>query len=246
MPDATDAFNDANCERDHNRVRQRMVAAVHFLHQATRTQRTVGVATLPICRMASASGSWLAGAMSLRNDAAGYGTVARLLHWLAALCILLAWGLGTFLDGLPKRFEPRALWLHETVGLALLAIVLVRLGWRLGGNPPPPSLPGPMARWSQPMAHGLHWLLYGLMIAVPVIGIVLTFARGQSLPLFSLAEIPSPWPRDRALARSLKGIHELGANLTILLATIHVAAALVHHYLLKDDTLRRMLPRPRK
>ena len=184
--------------------------------------------------------------MSLRNDASGYGTVARLLHWLAAVCVLVAWGLGTFLDVLPKRFEPRALWLHETVGLALLAIVLVRLGWRLGGNPPPPALPGPMARWSQPMAHGLHWLLYGLMIAVPVIGIVLTFARGQSLPLFGLAEIASPWPRDRALARSIKGIHELGANLMMLLATIHVGAALVHHYMLKDDTLRRMLPRPKK
>ena len=181
--------------------------------------------------------------MSLRNDASGYGSVARVLHWLAALCVVTAWGLGVVLDDLPKRIEGRALWLHMTVGLALLAIVLVRLGWRLGGNPPPPALPGPLARWSQPVAHGLHWLLYALMIAVPVVGIVLTFARGQSLPLFGLWEIASPWPRDRALARSIKDIHELGAHLTILLATVHAAAGLVHHYLLKDDTLRRMLPR---
>lgn len=200
--------------------------------------------------MAGPARPWLAGGMSLRNDATGYGAVARLLHWLAALCVLVAWGLGITLDDLPKRFEPRALWVHETVGLALLAIVLVRIAWRLGGNPPPPALPGslssPMTRWSQPLSHGVHWLLYGLMIAVPVIGIVLTFARGQSLPLFGLAEIASPWPRDRALARTIKGIHELAANITILLATIHVAAALVHHYVLKDDTLRRMLPRQKK
>lgn len=184
--------------------------------------------------------------MGLRNDATGYGSVARLLHWLAALCVLAAWGLGIGLDAVPKRFEPRTLWLHETVGLALLALVLVRLGWRIGGNPPPPALPGPLARWSRPVVHGLHWLFYVLMIAVPVIGIVLTFARGQSLPLFGLAEIASPWPRDRALARSIKGVHELTAHLTILLATIHAAAALVHHYLLRDDTLRRMLPRARR
>lgn len=195
--------------------------------------------------MAGRPGAWLAGGMSLRNDATGYGSVARALHWLAAVCVIAAWVLGVLLDDLPKRIEGRALFVHETVGLALLAIVLVRLGWRLGGNPPPPPLPGPLARWSQPVAHGLHWLLYALLIAVPVIGIVLTFARGQSLPLFGLAEIASPWPRDRALARSIKGVHELAAHLTIVLATVHAAAALVHHYLLRDDTLRRMLPRRR-
>ncbi len=181
--------------------------------------------------------------MSLRNDATGYGSVAVMLHWLAAGCLVTAWGLGVVLEDVPNRIEGRARFLHFTLGLALLAIVLVRLGWRLGGNPPPPSLPGPLSRWSQPVAHGLHWLLYGLMIAVPVIGIALTFARGEALPLFGLGEIPSPWPRDRALSRSIKRIHELSAHLTILLATIHATAALVHHYLLKDDTLRRMLPR---
>ena len=180
--------------------------------------------------------------MNWRNDATRYGAVALALHWLAAACVALAWGLGTFLDDLPKRIEGKALFVHMTAGLALLAIVLVRLGWRLGGNPPPPALPGPMSAWSEPLAHAVHWILYALMIAVPVTGIVLTFARGQALPILGLWEIASPWVRDRAFARSVKGVHELLANATLALAVLHVVAALVHHHLWKDDTLRRMLP----
>ena len=159
--------------------------------------------------------------------------------------MIVAWGLGSFLDDFPKRLEPKALFVHETVGLALLAIVLVRLAWRLGGNPPPPALPGPMAAWTVPVAHAAHWILYALMIALPLTGIVLTFARGQALPILGLWEIASPWARDRAFSRSVKGVHELLANATLVLAALHVAAALVHHHLWKDDTLRRMLPRRR-
>ena len=68
------------------------------------------------------------------------------------------------------------------------------------------------------------------------------FARGHALPLFGLGEIASPWPADRTFARSVKGVHELLANALIILALLHAAAALAHHWFLRDRTLRRMLP----
>ena len=80
------------------------------------------------------------------------------------------------------------------------------------------------------------------MLAVPVTGIVLEFARGQALPLFGVAEIASPWVRDRAFASSVKGVHELIADALLVLAALHAAAALFHHFILKDRTLLRMLP----
>jgi len=77
---------------------------------------------------------------------------------------------------------------------------------------------------------------------VPIAGITVEFARGQPLPVFGLFEIASPWVRDREFARSVREVHELLANAILAVAALHAAAALVHHYVLKDATLLRMLP----
>jgi len=87
-----------------------------------------------------------------------------------------------------------------------------------------------------------HYALYALLIAVPVAGIVVQFARGDALPLFGLSDIPSPWLANRAFARSAKEVHEVLANALVIFAGLHAAAALVHHWILRDRTLVRMLP----
>lgn len=179
--------------------------------------------------------------MAWRNDAEGYGSIAKALHWTAALCIVLAWGLGTFGDDFAKALRPRALFVHMSLGLTVLALLFLRLGWRFV-NPRPPVIETIFGPWSDRLASLVHWLLYALMIAVPIAGIVLEFARGQALPFFGLFEIASPWARDRAFAQSAKGVHELLADSLLILASLHAAAALVHHYVLKDATLLRMLP----
>ena len=101
-----------------------------------------------------------------------------------------------------------------------------------------------------PVAKSLHWAtvlpLYGLLVVVPAFGIALQFAQGHSLPLFGLGEIPSPWLADKAFAHSVKEAHEILANLLVILAVFHMAAALVHHIVFGDNTLRRMLPPMRK
>jgi cytochrome b561 len=181
--------------------------------------------------------------MGMRNDAAGYGSVARLLHWTAAACVAAAWLLGTFIDDLPKAWGSAVLFAHMTLGLSVAALLLCRLGWR-AANAPPPFVTTAFEPWAGYAARTGHIALYLLLFAVPVAGIVLEFARGQALPLFGIFQIASPWVRDQAFARSAKGVHELLADILLILAAGHAAAALVHHYVLRDATLRRMLPGP--
>ena len=87
-----------------------------------------------------------------------------------------------------------------------------------------------------------HYALYALLLLAPISGIVLQFARGDALPVFGVTEIASPWNADRAFARAVKEIHEMMANALVILAALHAAAALVHHWVLRDRTLVRMLP----
>lgn len=81
-----------------------------------------------------------------------------------------------------------------------------------------------------------------LLVAVPLLGIAVEFARGKGLPVFGLFEIATPWLADRTLARNLKGIHELLAHGLMALAGLHAVSALIHHWIFRDNTLVRMLP----
>ena len=179
--------------------------------------------------------------MNLRNDGRRYGSVAVLLHWSAALCVLCAWTLGLTVDDFPKSWEGAVVFTHISFGLVVLALLLGRLGWRWA-SPPPPPIATSLDPWGGIAALTVHVLIYALMLVVPLLGILLQFTRGQALPLFGLYEIASPWVRDRALSQSVKNVHELAAHALLIVATLHALAALGHHYVLKDDTLRRMLP----
>ena len=180
--------------------------------------------------------------MRLRNSKDGYGVIPQALHWLTVGLVVLAWALGTFDDALPKG-AARAVGLsvHIFAGLAILAVLVLRVLWRLA-DPPPPSETTVLGAWLDRAGRLAHYALYALVIAAPVAGIVLQFARGDALPLFGLCEIPSPWPADRAFARTVKEVHEVLANGLVILARFHAAAALFHHWILRDRTLVRMLP----
>ena len=180
--------------------------------------------------------------MQLRNSAKDFGAIAQGLHWLTVILVALAWALGTFDDALPKGAARAAgLFVHVSAGLAILAVLVVRLMWRLG-NPPPSSEPTMFGKWLDRASRLAHYALYMLLVAAPVAGIVLQFARGDALPVFGLFEIASPWPADKAFARSVKDVHEILANVLVILAALHAAAALVHHWVFRDRTLVRMLP----
>ncbi|MBI1245934.1 MAG: cytochrome b [Alphaproteobacteria bacterium] len=178
----------------------------------------------------------------MRNDAAGYGIAARGLHWLSAFCVAMAWLLGQLVDAFGRAWEPTVVFSHVSFGLTVAGLLALRLGWRFA-DPPPPAEPSRFDPWAARAATAGHWLLYALLLAIPVSGIALTFARGEALPVFGLFEIASPWVRDRAFSRSVKEVHETIANILLIVAMLHAAAALAHHYILRDRTLVRMLPR---
>jgi cytochrome b561 len=180
--------------------------------------------------------------MQLRNSARGYGAVSLSLHWLTAGFIVLAWLLGTFGDDLPRgAARSTGLFIHIWAGLAIIVLVALRIAWRQFDRPLPPE-PTRFGHWTEVAARLAHFALYGLLIALPVVGVLLQFARGDALPVFGIVDIASPWVRDRSFAESLKEVHETLANLLMIAVGLHAAAALAHHWLLGDRTLARMLP----
>lgn len=180
--------------------------------------------------------------MRLRNSPDGFGAVPQSLHWFTVVMVAVAWALGMFDDALPKGAARAAgLYVHICAGLAILAALVARVLWRMLDPPPQPE-PTIFGVWVDRAGRVAHYALYALLVAVPIAGIVLQFARGDALPLFGLSEIPSPWAADRAYARSVKELHELLANALVMLAVAHAAAALIHHWVFRDRTLVRMLP----
>lgn len=180
--------------------------------------------------------------MQWRNSPDRYGAIVQASHWLTVLLILFAWLLGQFMDDFPRGAASRtAHWLHNEAGMLVIIFLAVRLGWRLI-DPPPAEERSPLGALGEYAGKLGHLALYGLMLAVPIAGIVLVFARGRALDIFGLVEIASPWVRDPAFAESVEGIHGWLADALIVLACVHAVAALAHNWVLRDSTLRRMLP----
>ena len=178
--------------------------------------------------------------MQLKNSRERYGAIAKALHWTIAALVIVAWVMGTV--ELPRGAARTAgQFIHMSAGLAILALLAVRLIWRLI-DPPPPLEITPFGRWADRAGRYAHWLLYGLLAAVIGAGIIGQFADGDALPVFGLFEIASPWAKDHQFAKTVEEIHEVLANALVIVAALHTAAALGHHWLLRDRTLTRMLP----
>jgi cytochrome b561 len=122
-----------------------------------------------------------------------------------------------------------------------LAFLVVRLIWRLS-DPPPPLERTPFGHWADYAGRAAHWLLYVLLAAVIGAGIIGQFADGDTLPVFGLFEIASPWSKDHQFAETVEEIHEVLANALVIVAALYTAAAFAHHWLFHDRTLARVLP----
>jgi len=175
-----------------------------------------------------------------------YSKLSISLHWLMLLLIAAVYACIELRELYPKGSDPREAlkaW-HFTLGLTVFALVWVRLLARLfQGRPPITPLPGPKV---QLLGRLMHGLLYLLMLAMPVLGWVTLSAEGHAIPFWG-AELPPLVAPDERLAEQVEEIHELIGIAGYCLIGLHAAAALVHHYLFRDDTLVRMLPvlRPR-
>jgi len=179
--------------------------------------------------------------MQLGNSDARYGVIPQTIHWLTVIFIAVGWLLGWFMDDFPKAARPIVLLAHMTLGQFVIALLVIRLVRRFADPPPPPEKTR-FGRLHEIAAKLSHYALYALLLAVPFVGIIVQFKRGNALPIFGVWNFTSPWPADRATARSALRAHEYLANALVLLAGVHAAAALMHHWLLRDRTLVRMLP----
>jgi cytochrome b561 len=176
----------------------------------------------------------------LRNDRHSWGAVARFLHWGMAALIFAQFALGW--TALTWRLSPTKLQLfiwHKSFGILLLVLVLLRLAWRLANTTPalPPGLP----HWEHNAARASHLLLYFLMIAMPVTGWIINSAANIPFRVFWLFPLPDITEPDKALEELAKRAH---LALFVLLATVvavHIAAALRHHFVRRNDVLIRML-----
>ena len=177
----------------------------------------------------------------LRNDRTRYGAVAQALHWLVAALVIGMIGLGFYMEGLPRGLAKLELYnLHKSLGVTIFVLVLARLLWRLA-NPAPP-LPAVVAGWERSAAFASHTTLYALLLIQPTIGFLQSNAANFPVTVFGVLPLPVLLAPNEALADILVQAHAIvGIALAVLIA-VHSAAALRHHFVLKDDVLRRMLP----
>jgi len=177
----------------------------------------------------------------LRNSAADWGSVARTLHWLLAILIVLQLGLGTLAEN--ADLSPRKLDLfvwHKSIGLTVLLLVLLRIGWRLTNPTPVPSAQtAPVVAAAGKLGHAS---LYVLMLVVPLSGWWVSDTSRIPFRAFWHVPVPDLLSADRAASQLAERIHGGSTKLLLLLIVVHILAALWHHYRLRDDTLSRMLP----
>ena len=172
-----------------------------------------------------------------------YGGITIALHWLMAVLIVLGYAFILLREEFPKGSEPRALMkmLHFSIGLSLFALVWVRIAARLAGGPAPAITPAPPALQHK-AAKLAHLALYGLMIGMPIGGALIVSFEGHALPWFGLFEIQLPIAENEGYAKIFEELHEIGGTIGYFLIGLHAVAGLYHHYFLRDDTMKRMLP----
>lgn len=171
-----------------------------------------------------------------------YDAVAMSLHWLIAALLIFMLFFGEDLIEGEDGFGSFGPSLHVSIGSAILVLSVFRLAWRLIN--PPPAYPVSMASWERTAASATHVLFYVLLIGIPLTGWLATprFLREEEMIAGLTVFGAFPLPGAPSLSLPMKDFHEIGSNLGIVLLVLHVLAALKHHFINRDDILRRMLP----
>ncbi|WP_026069508.1 cytochrome b [Legionella tunisiensis] len=176
--------------------------------------------------------------MRIKNTTDKYGVVAISLHWILAILMIGLLILGIYMVELPVSLQKLKLYgWHKEYGFLVLALAIIRIIWRFANTTPHLSIPA----WEEFAARAVHWAFYGFMFALPITGWLITSAAGLPASFFGLFTLPNLIAPNEELRLLFQEIHEwLGYTLIAFIA-LHVAAALKHHFIDKDDVLRRML-----
>jgi cytochrome b561 len=165
-----------------------------------------------------------------------YSRVAIALHWLVAALVLGQFALGWLMQSIakdPPGQRAAAFNFHKSIGLTLLALMLVRLAWRATHRPPP--LPATMPRWQSRLAHGTHWLLYATLLALPLAGYLGSEFSGYPVKYFGIA-LPQ-WLGKNPHAKDLMSLAHLTLTWVLAGAVVLHLAGVVKHGLVDDDGL---------
>ncbi|KUJ72514.1 cytochrome b [Thiomicrospira sp. WB1] len=178
----------------------------------------------------------------LYNNDSAYGLVTRANHWLSAILVIGLIGLGIYMTGLPDSPDKFELYdVHKALGIGVLGLIILRLIW-LKLSPNPPILPA--KRWEEVLAHSVRGLLYLSLLIMPFSGWAMSSAGGHEVSFFGLFTLPALVPESEAIGDVAKTVHAFVGNILFpALILLHIAGALKHHFIYKDNTLKRMLGR---
>ena len=187
--------------------------------------------------------------MAIKNTDTSYGTIAKAFHWSMFVLLLGMVILGNYMHDLPADTPEQMGYkfglydYHKSFGVLILLLVIFRLVWRRIN--PVPKMPDTMSRIDGLSAHAMHMLLYVIMFAQPLFGWLMSSYGGHPVKFFGL-ELPALADKDKAMGDFFHEAHEITALILVVAFVVHVAAALFHHYVRKDDVMERMSLRPEK
>lgn len=171
-----------------------------------------------------------------------YPATSKLLHWLVAACVLTTAPVAIAMSRVGEGPMQDTLFnLHKSLGVLILALMVLRLLNRLAVGAP---MPDPeIESWQKTLSAAVHTTFYVLLIAMPIIGYIANSAYGATTPFFGLFELPALLDKNEAVATPLFAVHRWVGWLLIVLILVHVSAALYHHFARGDNVLRRMMPK---
>ena len=179
--------------------------------------------------------------MTFRNTTRSWGSLSKALHWLIVILVVNQWVIGQRADALPNGLAKlQALGWHKSFGMTILMLAVIRLVWRLLN--PTPDLTAETKPWERVLAKISHFLLYALIFAIPLSGWMMSSAKNYPVSWFKLFQFPDLVAPSEQLFRQLLTAHHLLFAALVLVALLHIAGALKHHFIDKNDVLKRMLP----
>jgi len=179
--------------------------------------------------------------MSIRNSTRTWGSLSKALHWIIVLLIINQWVIGMRADSLPVGLAKlQTLAWHKSFGITILMLAVVRLVWRWMN--PVPDLSAETRPWERVLAKISHVLLYGLIFALPLSGWLMSSAKNFPVSWFSLFQLPDLVAPSEQLFRQMRSLHHMLFAALVVVALLHIAGALKHHFIDRNDVLKRMLP----
>lgn len=169
----------------------------------------------------------------------GYDTFAKVLHWLVAAILVGQFALGWLMPEVRRGMEPgSAMHVHISIGIVVLALIVVRFFWRLTHRVPAET---ELPRWQRNGSVAVHWLLYMLVFVTTLSGWFYASARGWSLTFFGLLPLPALVAQGSSTGRAIGEIHESIVWVLLAVIAIHLLAALMHAFVYRDRVMQRML-----